>query len=153
MRKTLLVSVLLLTVSLCISLPVRAASLAGTDYYTNYNFSTTLLGTVADSTFYHLSFSSTLTGILPGSCSVAGTEATGADGSATAWGTATCSGTVAGIPGTFQLAIIAAFTPAGAAQLWFSVTGSGRLADLHGGGTGQGTFVTGKDAVLLHFGR
>jgi hypothetical protein len=152
MRKILFVLVLL-SVSFGLSIPARAASLVGTDYYTNDNFSSTPLGTAGDSTFYHLSFSSTLTGILPGSCSVAGTEAARADGSATAWGTATCSGTVAGIAGTFQLAILATFTPAGAARLWFTVTGSGPLAHLRGGGTGQGNLVVGQDAILLHFDR
>jgi hypothetical protein len=153
MHKRLFIPVLVVALSVGFAPPARAAQpTEGTGTYTNYGFSLTPIGKADGSTLYGLSFSSTLTGILAGSCSATGTEVVHPDGSAIARGSVTCTGTVAGQPGTFLLGAVASAAPDGTVRASFVLSGTGTLANLHGHATAEGTLLSGTNAAVVHFG-
>jgi hypothetical protein len=152
MRKTLLISILVLTLAAGMSTPARAAaSIEGSGTYSHSNLSLTPIRTFDGTTYYNLSFTDTLTGILTASCTLTGTLAVHADGSANGSGLDRCTGTVAGHPGPFLLGVVASISAGGAATGWFVLRGSGPLQGVYGHGTVQGTLIAGTMAVLVHF--
>ena len=140
------------TLSPGMSAPTYAAtSIEGHGTYVNAQVTATPVSKANGVAVVRLHFTSTLTGILTGTCAVGGTEAVRADGSAAAWGTGWCRGTVAERQGVFLLRIRASFAADGSVQARFLLSGSGALASLHGLGTAQGTLAAGTNAFRLRF--
>ena len=128
MRNLLLIPVLVFALSIGFSTPARATTpTTGSGTFTVTFVSFTPLGHADGNSFSSVTYTETDTGILAGSCSSALTQVIHADGASNFTGSETCTGTVAGRPGSW----IADFGGTGAADGSFEgaavLSGTGNL--------------------------
>ncbi len=134
MRRLFLVPVLVGALS-AFSAPARAeagvVTGTGTGQTTIVTF--TVIKQASGNTFFMATTATVETGIETGSCTGAFTGVSHADGSTNATASQTCTGTIAGHPGTWQLQPVAVtIAPDGTIDAHEVVTGLGSLAGLHG---------------------
>ena len=135
MRRLFLVPVLVGALSAAFSAPARAeagvVTGTGTGQTTIVTF--TPIKQADGNTFFMFTTATVETGIETGSCTGAFTGVRHADGSLNLRASQTCTGTIAGHPGTWLLSPVAVtIAPDGAIDAQEVVTGVGSLAGLHG---------------------
>jgi hypothetical protein len=143
MRKLLLIPVLVVTLFVGFSTPARATPpTEGSGTFVETITSITATKDADGNTFYSLTAAVTITGILALSCTEVSTEVIHPDGTANFKGSETCTGKVAGQPGTFSDSFVGTSAANGSFVFSLVFSGTGTSAGVHGTSAGQGSLTS-----------
>jgi hypothetical protein len=154
MRRLLLIPVLVFALAVGFASPARATTpIVGSGTVTTLSSTTTPIDSADGNTFYSVSLTQVETGIETASCSATYTLVIHPDGTGNFKGPLTCTGTIAGHPGTWLEPFVGTLAADGSFQLQYVISGAGGLANLHGHGTGGGNVssVTGTYTDYVEF--
>jgi hypothetical protein len=155
MRRLLLIPLLVFALSVALATPARAAPpTVGSGTLTTLSSTTTSTLSRGGNTFSSGSFVQGETGIETALCSATFTQVIHPDGTGNFKGSETCTGTIAGHPGTWLWSFVGAIAADGSVQGQEVVSGTGSLENLRGHGTfgGNVSSVIGTYTDFLQFG-